>query len=62
MRLVVLILALTFITVMTVFTIDDFVTNGVTGLGVVAVGVLVVCGVGILGALLAPPRRRGDGR
>jgi len=57
MRVVVLILALVFITGMAVLTIDDLVTNGVTGLGVVGAGVVIVCGVGILGALLAPPRR-----
>ena len=32
-------------------------TNGVTFVGVVGVLVLVVVGVGVLGALLHPPRR-----
>jgi hypothetical protein len=57
MRYVVLVLALTFIVVMAVLTIDDIATNGVTGLGVVGAGVVIVCGVGILGALLQPPKR-----
>ena len=55
LRLIVFSLALVFLGAMTVFTVDDFVTNGVTGLGVVAVGVLVVFGVGVVGALLHPP-------
>lgn len=57
MRFVVLLAALAFITAMAVLTVDDFITNGVTGLGIVGSGVVVVCGVGILGALLFPPRR-----
>ena len=32
-------------------------TNGVTFVGIVGVCVLVVVGVGVLGALLHPPRR-----
>ena len=57
MRVVVLVFALVFVTAMTVLTIDDFATNGVTGLGIVGVGVVVVIGVGVLGALLSPPRK-----
>ena|GEM_PF-2529290 len=57
MRHVVLILALAFILAMAGLTVDDFATNGVTGLGVVGAGVVVVCGIGILGALLQHPRR-----
>jgi len=56
-RHVVLILALAFILAMAGLTVDDFATNGVTGLGVVGAGVVVVCGIGILGALLQHPRR-----
>ena len=55
MRLVVTILAVLFIGTMTVFTIIDFAHNGVTPLGVVGVAVLVVIGVGILGALFQKP-------
>lgn len=57
MRHVVLVLALIFIVAMAGLTIDDFATNGVTGLGIVGAGVVIVCGIGILGALLQPPRR-----
>lgn len=57
MRLVVTVLAVLFIGTMTVFTVIDFVHNGVTGLGVVGVLVLIVIGVGILGALFEKPRR-----
>jgi uncharacterized membrane protein YcjF (UPF0283 family) len=57
MRHVVIVLALAFIIAMAALTIDDFATNGVTGLGVVGAGVVIVCGVGILGALLQRPRR-----
>jgi hypothetical protein len=31
--------------------------NGITFVGVVGLGVLIVCGVGIIGALLHPPRK-----
>jgi hypothetical protein len=31
--------------------------NGITFVGLVGLGVLIVCGVGILGALMHPPRR-----
>jgi len=57
MRLVVTVVALLFIGTMTVFTVIDFAHNGVTGLGVVGVGVLVVMGAGILGALFHKPPR-----
>jgi hypothetical protein len=57
MRIVVLVLALVFVAAMTVLTVDDFATNGVTGLGVVSVVVVIVVGVGVLGALLSPPRQ-----
>ncbi len=57
MRLFVTLLALLFIGTMTVFTVIDFKQNGVTGLGIVGVGVLVVVGVGVLGALLHKPPR-----
>lgn len=57
MRLFVTLLALLFIGTMTVFTVIDFAHNGVTGLGVVGVLVLVVVGVGVLGALFHKPPR-----
>ena len=57
MRLLVLIIAAVFIISMTTLTGIDFANNGVTPLGVVAVLILLVCGIGILGALLQPPRK-----
>ena len=49
--------ALTFIGVLAFLTALEFSDNGVTVAGVVGVGVLVVLGVGVLGALLQPPRK-----
>ena len=57
MRNVVFTIALVFIAGFAVLTILDFVHHGVTGLGVVALVVLVVFGVGIIGAFLHPPRQ-----
>jgi len=56
MRLIVLTVAILFVTAMTLLTADDFAQNGVTGLGVVGAIVVVILGVGVIGALLAPPR------
>jgi hypothetical protein len=56
LRTIVFAVALVFLGTMVVLTIDDFISNGVTGLGVIAVCVLFVFGVGIVGALLHPPR------
>jgi NAD/NADP transhydrogenase alpha subunit len=42
---------------MAALTIDDFISNGVTAAGIVAICVLVVLGVGIVGALLHPRRQ-----
>jgi hypothetical protein len=57
LRLVVLTVATVFIVTMTTLTGLDFADNGVTPLGVVAVLILLVCGIGILGALVQPPRK-----
>ena len=56
-RVIVTLLALLFVGTITVFTVIDFAQNGVTGLGIVSVGVLVVVGVGTLGALFHKPPR-----
>lgn len=56
-RLVVTAVSLVFVFGMTALTAIDFANNGVTPLGVVGVLVLIVVGVGILGALLQGPRR-----
>ena len=55
MRLVVLAIALVFIGVLGARTVSDFVKEGVTGLGVLSVLVLVLFSVGIVGALRHPP-------
>ena len=55
MRLVVLTITLVFIGLLAALTVSDFVRNGVTGLGVVSVLVLILFGVGIVGALRHPP-------
>ncbi|HZU61779.1 MAG TPA: hypothetical protein VE983_12485 [Solirubrobacteraceae bacterium] len=52
----VLTLALLFLTAMTLLTVSDFASNGVTGLGVVGAVVCAIVGIGIIGAFLQPPR------
>jgi hypothetical protein len=56
-RFVVLAAAVVFIAGMAVLTAYYFRSNGVTVVGVLGVIVLVVCGVGVIGAFLHPPRR-----
>ena len=56
MRLIVLTAAILFVTAMTLLTVDDFAQNGVTGLGVVGAIVVVIMGIGVIGAFLTPPR------
>jgi hypothetical protein len=58
MRIVVFALALVFIVGMAVLTALDISRNGITGLGVVGVFVVIVVGVGIIGALTEPPRKK----
>ena len=55
MRGIVLTVALLFIAMLAALTIADFVRNGVTPLGVVAVLVLALFMIGIVGALRQPP-------
>jgi hypothetical protein len=55
MRLVVLVISLLFIAALAALTIEDFVNNGVTALGVLAVMIIVLFLVGIVGALRQPP-------
>jgi hypothetical protein len=57
MRFVVLLVAVLFVIAMALLTVTDFATYGVTGLGVVGAIVVVIMGVGIIGAFLTPPRR-----
>jgi hypothetical protein len=57
-RVIVFAVAVLFIAAMAVLTVLDFANNGVTGLGVVSVGVVLVIGVGVIGAILHPPRKK----
>jgi hypothetical protein len=57
MRGIVLVCALAFIGLLGALTVIDFSNNGVTGLGIISVLILVLFGVGIVGSLLQRPRR-----
>jgi hypothetical protein len=57
LRTIVFTVAIVFIGGMALLTALDFKNNGVTFVGVVGVLVLLVVGVGIIGALLHPPRK-----
>jgi hypothetical protein len=56
-RVVVIFFAIVFISGMALLTALDFSNNGVTLVGVIGVIVVVVIGVGVLGAFLQPPRK-----
>jgi hypothetical protein len=56
-RAVVVVLAIVFISGLGLLTVLDFTNNGVTLVGVIGAGVVIVVGVGVLGALLQPPRK-----
>jgi len=56
-RLLVFAAAVLFIVGLALLTILYLKSNGVTVVGVLGIIVLVVCGVGVLGALLHPPRK-----
>jgi hypothetical protein len=57
MRLLVFVAALLFIFGFGLLTVLYIRSTGVTVVGVVGVAVFVVCGVGVVGALIHPPRR-----
>jgi quinol-cytochrome oxidoreductase complex cytochrome b subunit len=57
-RLVVFAIAVLFIVGMAVLTVLDFERHGVTGLGIVGLLVVLVVGVGIIGALTEPPKKK----
>jgi hypothetical protein len=57
LRIVVFTIAVVFICAMAALTALYFSNNGVTFVGVLGALVLVVFGVGIIGALLHPPRK-----
>ncbi|HEY2652908.1 MAG TPA: hypothetical protein VGI50_13355 [Solirubrobacteraceae bacterium] len=56
-RVLVFLSAVLFILGLGLLTVVYFKDNGVTFVGIVGLVVLVVIGVGVLGALLHPPRR-----
>jgi hypothetical protein len=56
-RAFVVLFAVIFIAGMAVLTVLDFANNGVTLVGVIGAGVVIVIGVGVLGALLQAPRK-----
>lgn len=57
MRYLVFAAALLFIGGMAVLTGLYLASNGITFVGVVGLIVLLICGVGVIGSLLHPPRR-----
>jgi hypothetical protein len=57
MRYVIFAVALVFVVAMAFLTVNDFAQNGVTGLGVVGAVVVVIVGIGIIGAFLTPPKQ-----
>jgi len=56
-RVVVALFAVVFIVGMGLLTALNFANNGVTLVGIVGLMVVIVIGVGVLGALLQPPRK-----
>jgi hypothetical protein len=56
MRIPVLTIALVFIALLGTLTVIDFVNNGVTVVGVIAVFILALFMIGIVGALRHPPQ------
>ncbi len=57
MRYPVLIVALLFVLAMGAFTARDLATHGVTLVGVAAAVIVVMLGVGLVGALFEPPQK-----
>ncbi len=57
MRYLVFAAALAFIGAFALLTALYLSANGITFVGVVGLIVLIICGVGVIGALLHPPRR-----
>jgi hypothetical protein len=55
LRVTVLTIAVAFIGLLVALTVSDFIRNGVTGLGILAVLIIGLFTVGIVGALRNPP-------
>ena len=56
-RTIVLVITLVFIAGLAALTVNAFVQNGFSVVGVIAIGILVLFSVGIVGALRTPPRQ-----
>jgi hypothetical protein len=56
-RNVILGASLAFVAVLAFFTLRDFVVNGITPLGIVSLPIVVILGIGVVGAMAQPPRR-----
>jgi hypothetical protein len=57
LRLLVITIALLFVAALGALTVRDIHMYGLTPVGVLAVLIVVVFGIGVIGALLHPPRR-----
>lgn len=57
MRYVVFAAALVFVAGLALLTALYLANNGITVVGVLGLGVLIVCGIGVIGSLLHPPRK-----
>jgi uncharacterized sodium:solute symporter family permease YidK len=57
-RNVILAVSLLLIAALAFFTVRDLFVNGVTLMGLVSVPIVVILGVGVIGAMAQPPRRR----
>jgi lipopolysaccharide export LptBFGC system permease protein LptF len=57
-RFLVFAIAVVFVIGMAVLTALDFERNGVTGLGIVGLIVVIIIGVGVIGALTEPPKKK----
>jgi hypothetical protein len=57
-RNVILAVSLLLIAALAFFTVRDLIVNGVTLMGLVSLPIVVILGVGVIGAMAQPPRRR----
>jgi hypothetical protein len=57
LRLAVLTIALLFVAALVTLTVRDIHTHGLTAIAVLAIIIVVLFTIGIIGALLHPPRR-----
>ncbi|MDW5598080.1 hypothetical protein VSS74_27235 [Conexibacter stalactiti] len=57
-RNVILGVSLLLIAALAFFTVRDLIVNGITLMGLVSLPIVVILGVGVIGAMAQPPRRR----